>query len=166
MILKTLIRILHVLICIEYLLFIQMISKDDNWCSDCVISQVYLRSIGTYDVLTRNLHYFVDLGVDVLWINPTFPHGGKVGGYDIIDYYGVSEEFGTMDDFDFFLQQAHNLGLKVIMDLVINHTSNMHPWFIESSTGKVKRDWYCWQPKTFSPNESNWISEFSNSPWT
>lgn len=130
------------------------------------IYQVYLRSIGTYRDLTRNLNYFVELGIDYLWINPTFPHGGKDGGYDITDYYGVSPEFGTLLDMEEFIKQAHILGLRIIIDLVMNHTSNAHPWFVDSMANGEKKDWYCWQPSDNDINACNWISEFVQSPWT
>src|ERR1700757_4096289 len=117
----------------------------------------------------RRLDYLVKLGVDALWITPFYPSPMADFGYDVADYCGIDPLFGTMQDFDQLLEGIHSRGLKLILDLVPNHTSDQHPWFIEakSSRDNPKRDWYIWRdpaPDGGPPN--NWLSEFGGSAWT
>ncbi|WP_240699523.1 alpha-amylase family glycosyl hydrolase [Spirosoma sordidisoli] len=140
---------------------------------DKVIYQIYPRSfadangdgIGDLRGITRKLDYLVDLGVDILWISPVFQSPNADNGYDISDYEAIMPEFGTMADFDELLAQAHNRGLKIVLDLVVNHSSDEHRWFQESRKSKDNpyRDYYIWRPAGMI---NNWQSFFSGSVWT
>jgi alpha-glucosidase len=146
------------------------------WWQTGAIYQIYPRSfqdtngdgIGDLEGIIRRLDYLVSLGVDAIWISPIYPSPMADFGYDIADYCGVDQRFGTIADFDYLLAQAHLRGLKVLLDLVPNHTSDQHPWFVESrsSRGSQKRDWYIWRdpaPEGGPPN--NWISDFGGPAW-
>ncbi|ABD90413.1 alpha-amylase family glycosyl hydrolase [Rhodopseudomonas palustris] len=146
------------------------------WWAVGVLYQIYPRSfqdadgdgIGDLAGIIARLPYLVDLGVDAIWLSPIFPSPMADFGYDIADYVGIDPLFGTMDDFDALVAAAHGNGLKVILDLVPNHTSDRHPWFVESraSRDNPKRDWYLWRdpaPDGGPPN--NWLSEFGGSGW-
>ncbi|CAH1201399.1 Oligo-1,6-glucosidase [Paenibacillus plantiphilus] len=147
-----------------------------KWWKESVVYQIYPRSfmdtngdgIGDLKGITSKLDYLHDLGVDVIWICPFYKSPNDDNGYDISDYYAVSEEFGTMEDFEQLLAEAHRKGIKVIADLVLNHTSDEHPWFVESRQSKdsPKRDYYIWR-KAKENNEppSNWGSFFGGSAW-
>ncbi len=147
-----------------------------TWWKEAVCYQIYPRSfmdtngdgIGDIQGIISKLDYFCDLGVDVLWICPVYPSPNADNGYDISDYQGIAAEFGTMGDFDQLLQEAHSRGLKIIMDLVVNHTSDEHPWFIESRSRKdhPRRDWYIWRDGKNGTEPNNWESIFSGSAWT
>lgn len=147
-------------------------SGHSEWWKSAVFYQIYPRSfadangdgIGDFLGMTSKLNYLKDLGVDALWLSPHFPSANKDFGYDITNYEGVGAEYGTMADFDAFLARAHGLGLKVILDWVVNHTSDEHPWFLESkqSRDNPKADWYVWE--TEKPN--NWQSLFEGDAWT
>ncbi len=105
------------------------------------------------------LDYLKDLGIDVIWLSPMFKSPNDDNGYDISDYQEIMDEFGTMEDFDRLLKGVHDRGMKLILDLVVNHTSDEHPWFIESKSSKdnPKRDWYIWQdPKPDGSEPNNW----------
>ncbi|HKS29309.1 MAG TPA: maltose alpha-D-glucosyltransferase [Pyrinomonadaceae bacterium] len=127
---------------------------DPLWYKDAVFYEVYVRGfydsngdgIGDFRGLTEKLDYLEWLGVDCLWLLPTYVSPLRDGGYDISDYYAILPEFGTLEDFKIFLDEAHARGIRVITDLVINHTSDQHPWFQEarSSPDSPKRDWYVW----------------------
>lgn len=146
------------------------------WWRSGVLYQVYPRSFQDSDgdgvgdlrgIITR-LPYLRELGVDALWLSPIFPSPMEDFGYDISDYTGIDPLFGMLDDFDTLVAAAHDLGLKVVLDLVPNHTSDNHPWFIESrsSRNNPKRDWYIWRDgrgEGAPPN--NWLSEFGGSSW-
>ena len=147
------------------------------WWQSAIIYQIYPRSFqdsgqdGVGDLLgiTRRLPYFVELGIDAIWISPIFPSPMADFGYDISDYTGIAPLFGTLKQFDALLAAAHALGIRVLLDLVPNHTSDRHPWFIESraSRSNAKREWYIWRdpaPDGGPPN--NWLSEFGGSAWT
>ena len=123
--------------------------------------------IGDLQGIIEKLPYLVELGVDFLWINPIYKSPQFDGGYDIADYYVIDEMFGTMDDFKELLEKAHGYGLKIIMDLVVNHTSDQHPWFIESKKSKDNpyRDYYHWQDATADEMPNEWISFFGGSAW-
>jgi len=141
-----------------------------EWWKCAVIYEIYPRSFQDSDgdgigdlrgILTR-LDYLVELGVDTLWIAPIYPSPMADFGYDVSDYCGISPIFGTMTDFDNLLSQAHSRGLRLILDFVPNHTSDQHPWFLESRSSResAKRDWYIWRDQ---PN--NWTSNFGGSGW-
>ncbi|HEY3312921.1 MAG TPA: alpha-glucosidase [Anaerolineales bacterium] len=143
-----------------------------KWWQQAVFYQVYPRSfadgngdgIGDFKGLTDKLDYLKDLGVDALWLSPHFPSPNWDCGYDISDYCGVAPEYGSLDDFKIFLHEAHARDLRVILDLVLNHTSDEHPWFIESRSSRdnPKADWYVWVDTP--PN--NWQSCFDGEAWT
>jgi alpha-glucosidase len=148
-----------------------------TWWQYGVIYQIYPRSfqdangdgVGDLKGIARRLPHLVELGVDALWISPIFPSPMRDFGYDVSDYCDISPLFGTMKEFDGLLQSAHSAGLKVILDFVPNHTSDQHPWFLDSRSarGSPKRDWYIWhdgKPDGSEPN--NWQSEFGGSAWT
>ncbi len=147
------------------------------WWQKAIIYQIYPRSfqdsnadgVGDLRGIIRRLTYLTDLGVDVLWLSPIFTSPMQDFGYDIADYCAIDPLFGTMQDFDQFLASAHEHGLKVLLDLVPNHTSDRHPWFVDSRSSRRshKRDWYIWRdpgPGGAPPN--NWLSEFGGSAWT
>jgi glycosidase len=146
------------------------------WWQTAVIYQIYARSfqdsngdgVGDLAGITRRLGYVADLGVDAVWISPFYTSPMADFGYDVADYTDVDPLFGTLADFDELLATAHHLGLKVIVDMVPNHTSDQHPWFVESrsSTDNPKRDWYVWRdakPDGAPPN--NWLSAFGGLAW-
>ncbi|MCO6218038.1 alpha-glucosidase [Staphylococcus epidermidis] len=147
-----------------------------NWWKEAVAYQVYPRSfndsngdgIGDIPGLIEKLDYLENLGIDVIWLSPMYPSPNDDNGYDISDYKGIMSEFGTMNDFDQLLSSIHQRGMKLILDLVVNHTSDEHPWFIESKSSKTnaKRDWYIWaDPKPDGSESNNWESIFNGSTW-
>src|SRR5215203_5808667 len=125
------------------------------WWQRGIIYQVYPRSfqdsngdgIGDLRGITQRLDYLRWLGVDALWISPIYPSPMKDFGYDVADYTGIHPLFGTIEDFDRLVSEAHARGLRVILDFVPNHTSDQHPWFVESRSSREspKRDWYVWR---------------------
>ena len=117
--------------------------------------------------ITQKLDYLRDLGVDVLWVSPIYQSGGTDAGYDISDYYAIEPAFGTMEDFDELLAQAHQRGLKIVMDLVVNHTSDQHAWFQESRAGKQnpKRDYYIWRDGCRGEAPNRLMGYFSEPAW-
>ncbi len=146
------------------------------WWKEAVVYQIYPRSfmdsdgdgIGDLQGIIHRLDYLCDLGVDVLWLSPVYDSPNADNGYDIRDYKKIMQEFGTMDDFDMLLEKAHQKGLKIMMDLVVNHTSDEHAWFTQSreSRENMYREYYIWrqgQPSGLEPN--NWGSCFSGSAW-
>jgi len=146
------------------------------WWQRGIIYQVYPRSfmdsdgdgVGDLPGITARLDHLRWLGVDALWISPIYPSPMADFGYDVADYAGIHSMFGTMDDFDRLLQQAHARGLKVILDFVPNHSSDQHPWFLESrsSRSNPKRDWYIWRdPAPDGGPPTNWLSCFGGSAW-
>lgn len=147
-----------------------------TWWQRAVFYQIYPRSfadangdgIGDFAGITARLEYLRDLGVDAIWLSPHYPSPFLDCGYDISDYTEVAPEYGTLWDFSRFLQKAHACGLRVILDLVLNHSSDQHPWFKEARSGRdsPKRDWYIWRdpaPDGGPPN--NWASIFGGSAW-
>ncbi|RPE66447.1 alpha-glucosidase [Pacificibacter maritimus] len=147
-----------------------------EWWRDAVIYQIYPRSfqddngdgIGDLKGITRRLDYVASLGVDAIWLSPFFTSPDKDMGYDVSDYTSVNAIFGTIDDFDALMAKAHDLGLKVIIDQVLSHTSDQHPWFIESRKDKTnpKADWYVWaDPQKDGTPPTNWPSVFGGSAW-
>jgi alpha-glucosidase len=145
------------------------------WWRTAIFYQVYPRSfadsngdgIGDLPGLTARLDYLADLGVDAIWLSPHYPSPQVDCGYDIAGYCDVNPEYGTLDDFGRFLDQAHQRGLKVVTDLVLNHTSDQHPWFLESRSSKSspKRDWYVWHPGRDGGLPNNWLSAFGGPAW-
>ncbi|MEC2309478.1 glycoside hydrolase family 13 protein [Bacillus atrophaeus] len=145
------------------------------WWKEAVVYQIYPRSfkdsngdgIGDINGIRSMLPYIKDLGADVIWICPVFDSPNADNGYDIRDYKKILTEFGTMDDFDSLLNEIHELGMKLIIDLVVNHTSDEHPWFIESRSAldSEKRDWYIWKDGKNGKEPNNWESIFSGSAW-
>jgi alpha-glucosidase len=146
------------------------------WWQSGVIYQIYPRSfqdttgdgIGDLAGIERRLDHLVALGVDAVWISPIFPSPMVDYGYDVSDYAGIHPMFGTMADFDRLLAAAHDRGLRLLLDFVPNHSSDQHPWFVESRASRTnpKRDWYIWRdpaPDGGPPN--NWISDFGGSAW-
>lgn len=146
-----------------------------KWWKEAVAYQVYPRSfmdsngdgIGDLQGLISKLDYLVDLGIDVIWICPMYKSPNDDNGYDISDYQDIMDEFGTMEDFNELLKQVHQRGMKLIIDLVINHTSDEHQWFIESKSAKDSpmRDWYIWQDGKDGKEPNNWESIFNGSAW-
>ncbi|MGY3341609.1 MULTISPECIES: alpha-amylase family glycosyl hydrolase [unclassified Bradyrhizobium] len=153
-----------------------MAQGSDIWWRDGIFYQIYPRSfqdsdgdgVGDLAGILRRLPYVKSLGVDAIWLSPIFPSPMADFGYDISDYTGIEPLFGTMADFDALLAAAHDNGLKLILDLVPNHTSDRHPWFVESrgSRDNPKRDWYIWRdPAPGGGVPNNWLSEFGGSAW-
>ncbi len=155
-------------------------ASDSSWWKHAVIYEVYPRSfgdsnedgIGDLNGITRHLDYLQALGIDAIWITPFYPSPQVDFGYDISDYTGVDPQFGTMADFDHLQAEANKRNIKIICDLVLNHTSDEHPWFLESKTSRVnsKADWYIWhdgKPGGVPPNSppNNWQSIFGHSAW-
>ncbi len=146
-----------------------------KWWKEAVAYQVYPRSfmdsngdgIGDIQGIISKLDYLKDLGIDVIWLSPMYKSPQDDNGYDISDYQDIHHEFGTLKDFDQLLQECHNRKIKLIIDLVINHTSDEHPWFIESSSSidNSKRDWYIWRDAKNSKEPNNWESIFGGSAW-
>ena len=145
------------------------------WWKEAVAYQIYPRSfmdsngdgIGDLNGIILKLDYLKSLGIDVIWVSPFYKSPNDDCGYDISDYKDIMEEFGTMEDFDRLLTEVHKRGMKLIADLVINHTSDEHPWFIESrsSLDNPKRDWYIWRDGKNGEEPNNWESIFSGSAW-
>jgi alpha-glucosidase len=146
-----------------------------KWWKESVAYQVYPRSfmdsngdgIGDLIGVTAKLDYLKGLGIDVIWLSPMYKSPNDDNGYDISDYQDIMEDFGTMADFNELLEGVHQRGMKLILDLVINHTSDEHPWFIESRSSKdnPKRDWYIWRDGKDGKAPNNWESIFSGPAW-
>ncbi|WP_221563564.1 alpha-glucosidase [Alkalihalobacillus sp. TS-13] len=146
-----------------------------KWWKESVVYQIYPRSfkdtngdgIGDIQGVISKLDYLKDLGIDVIWICPIYQSPNSDNGYDISDYKGIMDEFGSMEDFDRLLAETHERGLKLIMDLVVNHTSDEHAWFIESRKSKDNpyRDYYIWHPGKNGGEPNNWESIFGGSAW-
>ncbi|WP_299726869.1 alpha-amylase family glycosyl hydrolase [uncultured Tateyamaria sp.] len=154
----------------------QALVADKDWWRGAVIYQIYPRSfqdsngdgIGDLNGITQRLPYIASLGVDAIWISPFFTSPMKDFGYDVSDYRGIDPMFGTMSDFDVLTETAHSLGLRVMIDLVLSHTSDEHPWFKESRANRdnPKSDWYVWsEPKEDGTPPNNWLSIFGGSAW-
>ncbi|EPN3561549.1 glycoside hydrolase family 13 protein [Cronobacter sakazakii] len=146
-----------------------------RWWKEATAYQIYPRSfkdsngdgIGDLNGIIEKLDYLKDLGIDLIWICPMYPSPNDDNGYDISDYQGIMAEFGTMADFDRLLEGVHQRGIRLILDLVVNHTSDEHPWFLESRASKdnPKRDWYIWRDGKNGAEPNNWESIFSGSAW-
>ncbi|TKC15310.1 alpha,alpha-phosphotrehalase [Robertmurraya kyonggiensis] len=145
------------------------------WWKKAVVYQIYPKSFndttgngeGDLQGIIEKLDYLKELGVDVLWLTPIYESPQKDNGYDISDYYNIYEPYGTMEDFDQLLEEAHKRGIKIIMDIVINHTSTAHEWFQNALTSKDNpyRDYYIWKDGKEGDPPTNWISKFGGSAW-
>lgn len=146
-----------------------------KWWKEAVIYQIYPRSfmdsngdgIGDLKGITSRLDYLSELGVDVIWLSPIYRSPNDDYGYDISDYQAIMDEFGTMEDFDRLLSEVHRRGMKLVMDLVVNHTSDEHPWFVASRSNAQSRyrDFYIWRPSRNGREPNNWLSFFGGSAW-
>ncbi len=146
-----------------------------KWWKELIAYQIYPKSfmdsngdgIGDIQGIISKLDYLKDLGIDLIWLCPMYKSPNHDNGYDISDYKDILDEFGTMDDFNELLNEVHNRGMKLIIDLVINHTSHEHPWFIESRSSRdnPKRDWYIWREGKGDEEPNNWESIFKGSAW-
>ncbi|MEH6995066.1 alpha,alpha-phosphotrehalase [Neobacillus drentensis] len=146
-----------------------------SWWKKAVVYQIYPKSFndtsgnGTGDIqgIIEKLDYLKELGVDVLWLTPIYKSPQRDNGYDISDYYNIQEEYGTMADFDKLLAEAHKRGIKIIMDIVINHTSTEHEWFQQAKSSKDNpyRDFYIWKDGKDGLPPTNWESKFGGSAW-
>lgn len=149
---------------------------NEKWWKNAVVYQIYPRSfkdsngdgIGDLQGIYEKLDYLAELGIDVIWMSPVYKSPNDDNGYDISDYQDIMDDFGTMDDFDRVLAKAHSLNIKIMMDLVVNHTSDEHKWFIESKKSKDNpyHDYYMWADPDKNGNPPNrWESCFSGSAW-
>ncbi|HAK47115.1 MAG TPA: glucohydrolase [Spirochaeta sp.] len=148
---------------------------DRKWWKESVVYQIYPRSFydsngdGTGDLrgIIEKIDYIASLGVDVIWLNPVYQSPNDDNGYDISDYKAIMDEFGTMDDWEELLQQVHWAGMKLIMDLVVNHTSDEHDWFVNarSSRDSEYRDYYIWRDGVNGNPPNDWLAHFSGSAW-
>lgn len=148
---------------------------NEPWWKRAVVYQIYPKSFndttgnGTGDIqgIIQKLDYLKELGVDVLWLTPIYKSPQNDNGYDISDYYSIDPSYGTMEDFEELLHETHKRGMKLIMDLVINHTSTEHQWFKEASSSKDNpyRDFYIWKDPVDGKEPNNWQSKFGGSAW-
>lgn len=151
-----------------------------TWWKEGIVYQIYPRSfmdsngdgVGDLRGILSRLDYIASLGVDIVWLNPVYASPNRDNGYDISDYEGIMEEFGSLADFDALLEGFHARGIKVVMDLVVNHSSSDHPWFVESRSSRTspKRDWYIWKPDLAGPGvagapPNDWKACFTGSAW-
>ena len=152
------------------------IGMKQPWWKKSVVYQIYPKSfydtsgngVGDIKGITAKLDYLKELGIDVVWITPIYKSPQNDNGYDISDYFNIHEEYGTMEDFDELLEEAHSRGIKIIMDIVINHTSTENQWFIESRKSKDNeyRDFYIWKDgKADGSEPTNWQSKFGGNAW-
>jgi oligo-1,6-glucosidase len=158
------------------------IERPVDWWKSAVVYQVYPRSfsdsngdgVGDIPGITARVDYLAELGVDVVWLSPVYTSPQDDNGYDISDYTDIDPSFGTLADLDELIAALHARGIKLVMDLVVNHTSDEHPWFVESrDPGSAKRDWYWWrkprpgvEPGTAGAEPTNWESAFSGPAWS
>ncbi len=148
---------------------------EKTWWKESVVYQIYPRSfrdsngdgIGDLNGITEKLDYLKELGIDVIWLSPVYESPNDDNGYDISNYQGIMKEFGTMEDYDRMLAAAHERGIRIVMDLVVNHTSDEHPWFVESRSSKDSpyRDYYIWKEGKEGQAPNNWGSCFGGSAW-
>lgn len=145
------------------------------WWKKAVVYQIYPKSfndttgngLGDIKGIIEKLDYLATLGVDVVWLTPIYESPQRDNGYDISDYFRIYEPYGTMEDFDYLLKEAHKLGIKIIMDIVVNHTSTEHQWFIESKSSKDNpyREFYIWKDAKDGGAPTNWESKFGGNAW-
>lgn len=146
-----------------------------QWWKESVVYQIYPRSfydsngdgIGDLRGIIEKLDYLKKLGIDIIWLGPVYKSPNDDNGYDISDYYDIMDEFGTMEEMEELLDEVHKRDMKLIMDLVVNHTSDEHQWFVESRSSKDNpyRDYYIWRPGKNGKEPNNWESVFSGSAW-
>jgi oligo-1,6-glucosidase len=153
-----------------------------SWWRNAVVYQIYPRSfadsdgdgLGDLRGIIEHVDHLTELGVDVVWLSPVYPSPHDDNGYDISDYRDIDPIFGTLDDFDTLVETLHANGIRLVMDLVVNHTSDEHPWFAESRTSRdsARRDWYWWRPArpgttpgTPGAEPTNWVSYFGGPAW-
>lgn len=146
-----------------------------TWWKESVVYQIYPRSfkdsngdgIGDLNGITEKMDYLKELGIDVIWLSPVYESPNDDNGYDISNYQEIMKDFGTMEDYDRMLSAAHERGIKIVMDLVVNHTSDEHPWFVESrkSRNNPYREYYIWREGKDGKEPNNWGSCFSGSAW-
>ncbi len=147
-----------------------------QWFKDSVVYQIYPMSfqdsnndgIGDLAGITQRLQYIHNLGADVIWLNPIYVSPNKDNGYDIADYRNINPNYGTIQDFEDLFQQAHRLDLKIMMDLVVNHTSDQHVWFKESCKNQTNEyaNYYIWRDPVDGHEPNNWLAAFGGSAWT
>lgn len=147
----------------------------EQWWKKSVVYQIYPKSFndttgnGTGDIqgIIEKLDYLKELGIDVVWLTPIYDSPQNDNGYDISDYFSIYEEYGTMEDFDRLLEKAHSRDIKIIMDIVVNHTSTEHEWFVESRKSKDNpyRDYYIWKDPVDGAEPTNWQSKFGGNAW-
>ncbi|HEX2994328.1 MAG TPA: alpha-glucosidase, partial [Anaerolineales bacterium] len=145
------------------------------WWKEAVVYQIYPRSfydsngdgIGDLRGIIQKLDYLKELGIDVVWLSPVYKSPNDDNGYDISNYQDIMDEFGSLADWEELLAEMHKRGIKLVMDLVVNHTSDEHPWFVESRKSKDNpyRDFYIWRPAKDGREPNNWVSFFSGSAW-
>lgn len=150
-------------------------SEHRTWWKEGIVYQIYPRSFmdsngdgfGDINGIRTRLEYIKELGADIIWISPLLESPGDDNGYDISDYRKILDDFGTMEEYEAMLHEAHDLGLKIVMDLVVNHTSDEHSWFIESKKSKENpyRDYYIWKPAKNGKEPNNWGACFGGSAW-
>ncbi|GAE92094.1 trehalose-6-phosphate hydrolase [Gracilibacillus boraciitolerans JCM 21714] len=148
---------------------------DEKWWQKSVVYQIYPKSFndttgnGAGDIqgIIDKLDYLKNLGIDVIWLTPIYASPQKDNGYDISDYYKIHPEYGIMADFEKLLTEVHQRGIKLIMDIVVNHTSTEHKWFKEAQASKVNsyRNYYIWKDGDSSTPPTNWQSKFGGSAW-
>jgi oligo-1,6-glucosidase len=146
-----------------------------TWWKESVVYQIYPRSfydsngdgIGDLRGIIQKLDYLKELGINVVWLSPVYKSPNDDNGYDISDYQDIMDEFGTLADWEELLAQMHQRGIKLVMDLVVNHTSDEHPWFVESRKSKDNpyRDYYIWRPGKHGREPNNWAAAFGGSAW-
>jgi glycosidase len=147
--------------------------EEQDWWRESVVYQVYPASFkdttgsgkGDLNGVTSELPYLKDLGVDIVWLSPIYASPMVDMGYDISDYRAIHADFGTMQDWERLVDEAHRLGLKVVMDLVVNHTSDQHAWFQDAREGGDKKDWYVWRGARDGEEPNNWGAIFGGSAW-
>ena len=147
-----------------------MTEEKKTWWKEAVIYQIYPRSfsdsnhdgIGDLNGIIAHLDYLQALGIDVIWLSPVYKSPNDDNGYDISDYRNIMDDFGTMEDFDRLLLEAHCHNIKIVMDLVVNHTSDEHAWFVESRSSRENpyRDYYIWKEAKDGKEPNNWGSWF------
>ncbi|MFT4759988.1 MAG: oligo-1,6-glucosidase [Paraglaciecola sp.] len=155
---------------------ITSVVKQSNWWKESIMYQIYPRSFqdsdgdgfGDLQGIISRLDYIADLGVNLIWLSPVYPTPDKDYGYDISDYYGIDERYGTMADFEELLEKVHQKGMKLIMDLVVNHSSDQHAFFQKSRASKDNeyRDYYIWRDNIDGNPPNNWLAFFGGPAWT
>src|SRR5919108_67324 len=151
-------------------------SKDNHpWWQHAVFYEIYPRSfadsdnsgMGDINGITSKLDYLRELGIDAIWITPCFPSPQVDFGYDVSDYRNIAPEYGTLADMDRLIAEAKKRGIRIILDLVVNHTSDKHPWFLDSRSSRTSkhRDWYVWRDGKDGKPPSNWQAWFGGSAW-